>query len=475
MSLTRAIAHNTALQLIGKVISTVLGLMAVAIMTRTLGTEQFGWYATATGLLQFVGIFSDFGFTVTTSNLLAEPQFNKQEVLNTTFTWRLLTALFFYGLTPFIVFYFPYPPAVKLAVVITAVSFLATTLSSVFIAYYRTELSMMVASVSEVVGRAALVIGIAAVAVGHNTFLPMMVVIAVTSVISLVYLWIKSGGVRLRLHGDISRVMFHKMWPTALAVIFNAFYWQGDRVLLPLYVSQASVGLYGAAYRVLEVVIQIAAMIMGLIMPLITYAWSRNLRQEFTERYQLGFDMLALLLLPMLAGTIVLATPIMYLVAGKEFAHAGSILQGLSVAIFGICFGMVFGHIMLAIDHQKKSLWIFASDAVFSVVGYFLFIPHYGIPGAIGVTIFSELYAGAGLFLLAGFYSGVWPKLQTFGKIMLASILMGAIIWYFQPLPVFLSILLGIVIYGLFIILFRVISATTLREILTFTRVAQAE
>jgi O-antigen/teichoic acid export membrane protein len=57
MSLHRALAHSTILQIIGKSISTVLGFVAIAIMTRTLGVAQFGWYITASGFrLRHAGI-----------------------------------------------------------------------------------------------------------------------------------------------------------------------------------------------------------------------------------------------------------------------------------------------------------------------------------------------------------------------------------------------------------------------------------
>ena len=59
MSTARAIAQNTAIQISGKAVSTLLGLAAIAMMTRYLGVEKFGWYITAIGFLQFVGIFSD--------------------------------------------------------------------------------------------------------------------------------------------------------------------------------------------------------------------------------------------------------------------------------------------------------------------------------------------------------------------------------------------------------------------------------
>src|SRR3989344_3895601 len=107
MSLTRSIAKNTTIQIVGKSVSTLLGLIAVAIMTRALCLEKFGLYVTATGFLQFIGIFSDFGFTIITAKMLSEPEFEKTKLLNNLFTWRFLTALFFQGLAPFVILLFP--------------------------------------------------------------------------------------------------------------------------------------------------------------------------------------------------------------------------------------------------------------------------------------------------------------------------------------------------------------------------------
>ena len=78
MTLKRQIAHNTMIQLAGKAISTILGLFTILLIIRSLGAEKFGWYTTAIGFLQFVGIFSDFGFTITTANMLSEPKFDKE-------------------------------------------------------------------------------------------------------------------------------------------------------------------------------------------------------------------------------------------------------------------------------------------------------------------------------------------------------------------------------------------------------------
>ena len=293
----------------------------------------------------------------------------------------------------------------------------------------------------------------------------MMWVVAIAAVITVLYTWYKSDGVKLQINREISQAIFKKMWPTALGVIFNAFYLQGDRVILPLYVPAAEVGFYGAAYRVLDIISQIAFLTMVIILPLLAHSFSRWLKEEFKKYFQLGFDLLLVILLPITIGTIVLSTPIMRLIAGEEFTLAGKILAYLAISSFGVCLGMIFGQTAMAIDKQKTAMWVYGTNAILSVIGYFVFIPMYCIYGAAGVTIFSEFYAGIGLYLICKRHAQTRLNLKNAGKIILSGAVMGLALLALQPLNIFLSILLGIVIYSLLALFLKIVSPDTLEEI----------
>ncbi|PIT88609.1 MAG: hypothetical protein COU29_02440 [Candidatus Magasanikbacteria bacterium CG10_big_fil_rev_8_21_14_0_10_36_32] len=475
MSQTKQIAHNTFAQIAGKAISTILGLVAIAIMTRSLGVEQFGWYATAIGFLQFIGILSDFGFTVTSAKMLSEPAFDKKKLLNNLFTWRFVTTIIFQGIGPLTILLFPYPPQIKLAVAILSISYISASLNQIFIAFYQTRLQTHIQAIAEVISRMVLVTGIALMSVGHLGFLPIMGAVALAAFFNTGYLWWKSEPIRLQTNKDITFAILKKIWPTALAVIFNCIYLQGDRFILPLFVSQTDVGFYGAAYRVLDIAIQVAAMIMGIMMPLITFGWSRNLKPEFEKQCQRSFDLMSLLLIPMIAGIFVLAVPLMNFIAGENFAISGNILRILIISVIGVSFGMVFGHMALSIDRQKNALWIYITDAILSLAGYLIFIPRYGIYGAAYVTIFSELYAGFFLAWLVIHYSGFRPQLFTLFKILISSLVMALVVYWLQPLNIILSIFVGTFIYAILAIVLRFFSPQTLKEIFSSNKNKIAE
>jgi len=123
------------------------------------------------------------------------------------------------------------------------VSFIGISLSQIFIAKLQTTLRLYWQSFGEVVGRIFLVVGIILISRGDYGFLPLMTIVTVASLIYSLVLWARSGTYRLQVDKNISRAILQKIWPTALAVLFNSIYLQGDRFLLPLYIPQAEVGI----------------------------------------------------------------------------------------------------------------------------------------------------------------------------------------------------------------------------------------
>ena len=469
MNQTKKVAHNTAVQLVGKAASTLLGLLAIGMMTRYLGTEQFGWYVTAISFLQFVGILIDFGMTPVSAQMLSEPTFDKKKLLNNLLGFRFASAILFLGIAPLIALLFPYPVEVKQAIALLSVSFLAIAMNQVFVGYNQKQLTMRIQVIGELIGRVILVAGLWLLIIGEYTFLPVMVVVGLSSIGYTLYMWhttARREPIKLACDKKVWTAIWKKSWPIAISIMFNVVYLRGDVILLSWFGRFTDVGLYGAAYRVIDILGQTAMMMMGVMLPLLAFSWSRNKRGEFKERYQLSFDMLMLFAIPVTVGTIMLAKPIMTLVAGAEFISAAIPLQILSLAVFGVFVGAVFGHTAVAIDKQKQTMWIYMSNAILSLAAYLYFIPRYGMYGAAWVTVFSEVYAGLLLFLVISHYTNEILHYGTLFKFLISASVMAFVINLFPNLHVIALAVLGAGVYGAMIVITRAVSPKTIRELL---------
>ena len=470
MSITRKIAHNTASQMIGKAISTFLGLIAIGMMTRYLGIEQFGWYITTITFLQFVGILIDFGLIPVTAQMMSEPHFEKNKLFKNLLGYRFTTAIVFLAVAPLVALLFPYPIEAKIAISFTTVSFLAISMNQILTGFYQSKLKMHLQAISEVVGRIVLVGGLWLLIKNGSSFLPIMIVVTLSSVAYMIAMFVfasRETKISFGFDWQIWKAITIKMWPIAVSIIFNVIYLKGDILLLTFFGTQAEVGIYGAAYRVIDILAQTAMMIMGIMLPLLAYSWSRKMKDDFRHRYQMSFDIMMMLALPMIVGTMLLAPKIMTLIAGPEFIVAGGPLQILSLAVFGLFLGGIFGHVAVAINKQKQTMWIYISNAVITLGGYLIVIPIHGMYGAAWMTVFSEMYAGVLLFLVIRHYSKQKLKLITFGKILFSSAIMGLVIYFLMHLHVLILVLIGMLVYGIILFATKGISRETIKEIIS--------
>ena len=470
MSLSRQIAWNTLVQIIGKIASTGLGLVALGMMTRYLGTEQFGWYTTVISFLGFAGIVIDLGLIPVSAQMFGEAKYGQTTLLQNLIAFRLVTAVIFFGLAPGLAWFMPYPEEVKIAISFTTISFLAIAVNQVLTGFYQNELKMHLPVIGENIGRVVLVAGLWLLMREGASFLPLMAVISLSSVAYTAFLWIAAARIRpasLAYDPVIWKDILKKSWPIAVSIIFNVIYLKGDILLLSLYRPQAEVGVYGAAYRVLDILSQTAMMIMGVMLPLLAAAWTQGKKEDFRARYQTSFNVMMLLAVPALVGIMVLSVPIMRLVAGAEFEYAlsGRVLAILALAVFGLYLGAVFGHAAVAINKQKATMWIYISDALITLSGYLIVIPRYGLWGAAWMTVFSEVYAGLLLAYVVGRHVKHKLRLITLGKIILGSGLMGLCLLAVRDWPVLGAVALGIAIYTGAIYLLRAVPRETLREV----------
>jgi len=275
---------------------------------------------------------------------------------------------------------------------------------------------------------------------------------------------------KLAFDWQIWKKIIIKMWPIAISIICNVVYLKGDTLLLSIFRSQTEVGLYGAAYRVIDILSQMAMMIMGIMLPLLAYHWSRNLKKEFKKYYQQSFDIIMLLALPMTLGIIMTAPQIMEIVGGKEFISSGRPLQILAVAVLGVYLGAIFGHTAVSINRQKQTIWIYLSSALFTLIGYLIFIPKFGMYGAAWLAVFSELYVSLMLFLTVRYYTQEKLALKTFSKIIFSTLIMTVVLFFTKNYHLFIQIVFAVLIYTTMILLTKAISRETIKEIISLKK-----
>ena len=452
MSLMRNIAKNTAYLTIGKIISTILGVLTVALILRYLSPDDYGRYTTAIAFVLLLGTITDFGLNLTTTQDISLPNTDTAKTLSSVFTFRLLANIVLLAILPFLLKLFPYELIVKQAILILSVLFFSTTLFQVLASYFQSTLQANKVAIADLSGKIALFILTVLAVSWRFSFNEIMLTISLSALIQLwllIYFLNKKIKLELSIDWNIWKRIMAKTWPIAVSVVLTTVYFKGDTLILSLTRPYEDVGIYDAAYKILEVLISLPILFMGLILPQLARSWGEGDKPKFGRLLQKAWDGLCLFTLPMVAGTMVLAKPIIALIAGAGYEPAAGVLQILIVATGIIFLGSLFSHAIVAVNEQKPMIIYYLIAASLAVFLYIKFIPIYSYYAAALTTVVAEL-----LIALAAFYK-VKRKalfnlsLISFGKTLFASIVMAAAIYYLPAWPLYVLIPAGAAVYSL--------------------------
>jgi len=476
MSLARSLAVNTGVQVAGKIVSTALGVLVVGLMTRHLGQEGFGMYSTANAFLQFFAIMLDFGLNVMVVQILGEHAGDKayeDRAVSATFTLRAVSALVLLGIAPVIALAFPYPWELKIAIFALWASFFTTALNQIVIGVQQRHLKMHVVAIGEIVGRLVLLGGVLAARMFGWGLVPIVLIVSVGSTANFfINFFIAKGYASFRWNVDIAfwKILLRRSWPIGLSILFNLIYFKADTLILSFVRSQAEVGIYSAAYRVLEILVTIPFMYSGVLLPIIAKAWVTGQRERFGTLLGRSYDAMTILAAPLVTGTFVLATRAILLVAGPEFLESGDVLRILVIAVGLIFFGTVSSYAIVALDAQRKMIKIYVGTAILTLIGYALFIPTYGLWAAAWLTVFSEFCVALGSTIMSLHLSGTRWKPTVALKAVFCAVGMALVIWPLRNAPLLFSILAGIASYAVLVLATQTVTKDMLKDILTSRR-----
>lgn len=473
MSLARDLAFNTGIQIVGKTLSTALGVILIGLMTRQLGADGFGAYSTANAFLQVFALLLDLGLNVTLVALLGEHAGDKKyenRCTSALFTLRVILAFVILGLiAPAIAIISPYPLELKLAIIALTGSFIFPSLNQVVVGAQQRHLKMSMAAVAENIGRLIALIGLLLAQQQGWGLVPIMWFISFAGFANFVLNFLSArtyASFDWNWDPTFWKIALKRSWPIGLSIAFGLAYFKADTLILSFVRPQTEVGLYGAAYRVLEILITVPFMYAGVLLPILSNTFAKKETEKFQKLVTNSIDIMIIFAIPMMVGTWLLGEKIMGLVAGSEFIESGRILWILIIAVAAIYINTVFSHIVVAINAQKKMIPIYVIVAIVAVIGYLLFIPNYGIWAAAWLTVASEIAVGIGSFVV----SNDAVKTQFNPRALLASLgasfIMAIAVWYTRALFVLIPISTGVTIYIICLFLFGGIQKDALKEIL---------
>lgn len=453
MSIARAVAANTIVQVAGKIVSTAIGLVVAAMMMRLLGKAGFGGYSTANSFLQTFAIILDMGLNVMVVQMLGERAGDKEfedRAVSAIFSLRFWSALFLLSLAPIIGLFTGYPHEIKIAFFAIWASFFFTVLNQIVIGVHQRHLKAHIIAIAEVAGRITLLAGMFVAMHFQWGLIPVILIVSLGSTVHFFVNFLiarKFASFKIVVDFDFWKMTLMRSWPIGVSIFFTLIYYKSDILILSFARPLAEVGIYAAAYRVLEILATFPFMYAGVLLPIMANAWAKNNKVYFQKILQRSADAFAVITLPIVAGGILIADKAMILIASPEFAESSNILRILMVATGCIYIGTIFSHAIVALDLQRKMLRSYVIVALVTLTLYIIFIPLYGMWAAACLTVFSEAWIAIITFRLSIKASESTFEWTTTWKAFLSTIIMFVAAYPFMNRSLVLTILVSIVTY----------------------------
>lgn len=447
--LVSKIAYNIIISTGARILGTVIALVNIGFITRYLGKDLFGEYVTILAFVYTFSVMADLGLYSLLVRDISRPGADERKIVGNIFTLRLVSLVIAFGVILGVGLLFPYSQQVKSGIIIGAFSFFFLSGSQALVGIFQKYLQIKWVALAEILGRTAnLGLVILFVYLGYG-FLWIIAALTLGSLVNFLTTFFcarKFVPISLRFDFVFWKKILKEAWPIAASIILTLMYFKLDTIILSIMKPAGHVGIYGVAYKVLESIIFFPAMLVGLIMPLLSqYAVSDKLKFKFI--FQKTFDILLLIAIPIIAGIVFLASPIVFLIGGPEFKESAVVLQILAFAIGVIFLGSLFGNSIIALGRQGAAAWIYGAGAVGDIALNIIFIPKHSYIGAAMTTIFTEILVTILMAILIYKTVNFFPKMTVVFKAFLGAIVMYLILRLFAGFNLFFMVGLGMIVY----------------------------
>ncbi len=480
MSTVQRVAKNTAAMLTGQVLSYIVGFFSVMFVARYLGTENYGVLSFA---LAFTGIFSilaDLGVgTLATREIARDKSLTTKYIVNLSVIKAIAVAGTF-ALIALIINLMDYPQQTVTVVYLAGLAVGTTAFNyifySIFIAYERMEYYSLGLLLNNVVLLAAnllvirLKLGVVSFAVLW-CLVGVVVLLYCFAVYRLKFarLQAASAAVKGRIDWSFSKSLVRAALPVLLAIVFGTIAYRIDTVMLSVMKGDAAVGLYSAAYRLIEALGFIPVALTNALFPVLSQ-FHVSSQESLKFAYEKSFKYLLIVGLPIAVATTLVAGRIIVGIYSSEFSGAASALR---ILIWGTPFSFLnplLGTTLISINKQNLITRVTFSAMVLNVVGNLILIPRYSYSGASIATIVTNgLACAMYLYFVSRFVCRL--KFHTLiVKPVIACGVMAASLILLQHLSLFIVVPIAAVIYLAVLFLLKTFSREDFNLLRQMTR-----
>jgi len=387
------LAANSIVQMAGVVVASTIGFATFVVVARALGPSIYGDITAANVFLYIPTVLAEVGLSILVVREISADQDSTEAVMGGSLPLRALIGVVTVATALLVALVLPFTHRTKIAIAAGSPGALFTIMTLSVQPVLQARLKMHWAVTANVVGRVStLALTIIALAAGFGYVAVMTAAVlglGITFALSVVFVR-KLIRIRLRLDFALWRRLVGPALFLAVAVGAGDVTGRADTILISLLKSSRDVGLYGAAYKFLDVSTLLASAVGISLFPVFSRLFTRDSARARVA-LQKSLDVVLAIAPPLVAVAVFLAPQLIRYSAGTDFRDSVPVLQLLAPSLLVVFIQAPLIRFSIAAGVYRTLAGIMLSMLLANIVLNLLLIPPYGIRAAAIVNVGTEL------------------------------------------------------------------------------------
>jgi O-antigen/teichoic acid export membrane protein len=401
-STRQTVAKNTVWLSISQFGARIVKAFIIIYAARVLGAAGYGVFSYVVTLAGFFGIFVDLGINsvLIRDGSKASPE-ERQSLFSTTLIMKVVAIAASVLIVIFIAPFFSTLPGAAALLPFLALIIIFDNTRDFLASLFRAEEKMEWDAASFLLENFSIaILGFIFLRILATPRSFTEAYVVGTAIGAATAIWLLRGRFKNILAGASAKRMIAIVkiaWPFAITGALGILFTSTDILIISWMKTAATVGVYSAAIRIVQVLYMVPGIIQMSTMPLLA-----RLAKHDNAKFRLVLErtlvLIFLLSIPLSLGGIILGTQIMGFVFGSAYAVGG---LALSILMLNLSFdyaGSVVATGIFAYDHQKNLIISSAIGGAANVLFDILFIPRWGMAGSAVATLIAQILGNAYLW-----------------------------------------------------------------------------
>lgn len=395
MNSLRRVLSNTGISFIGQMITWISALALTIAYGRFLGGEKFGELFFAISFVALIGFPIEFGFNQQiVRDVAQDPTKALRYPINVLLLKLGIWATLFgaiLGITNAIGFGHEERVLVALCGLVLLISATGSTFGSIHTAAQRQVYPAIGLVIEKGLGAIIAIVWMRAGG-GVQAAALSLIIGTLFGATWQIFWFVRIVGIRWNIDFQLIRGLVQQSIPFLTYGVIGVIYYRVDTVLLQAMTSTATVGVYGAAYRLFDTLVFLPNIVIVAVMYPVMAKLSVNSERQMKLAIEKSVNFLLVAGIPIMVGLIVAAPNIIgFLYHRSDFAQSVQVLQALAPGLAILYLNSVWTTALMSLKMEKQLPWIAGMALVFNLGSNVLLIPRLGGLGAAIVTSLTEL------------------------------------------------------------------------------------